>query len=1733
MKENTIEKQSIGTPITLTGFTSATDQRGFTALKPVIDRIVRDKLAKELFNNSISYSNYQNMFLCIAKTWYEKNIREHDYTSTTTDYSYIKEEANKLYKTTNLEAWCATLVWFILNEFEKTTGCKNPLKFKDALATTIIKDLISNGINCYLGNNQFLKTTTDHFEIGDIFYRYAYNRDFKTGKKLSDLKPPEKLASGHCGFIIGVSDDSIYTLEGNIKIDTYEENKDGLGIYRYTLAEFSNPDNYFVVANLNEYYKKCNIQLKKYDYVYYKDGKQYKNQIECKPKDLEPDKPKILNEKPLVEAGCIKETVLTIPFALKNRDAILLYYYTIPKEYYKEKANQELLDNMAKEYIDKSIDNFDKEAIKKYNKPKIYKYNNDYYQLFTEYDLIIDDVYKKYYLQLAYPNIRTVVNVKEKKWNLEYNLANVKSTNKSTVIRDGKEITLITANINGKEEGLVINKDAGNGKEYYQYIDKDKNAWIIDNNCQIIDYKQQPPCIITIQTLNNGKVNNFLLFNWSKFSSINTVEISGIDLGNLVPFNNGIIGILLWQDKDGNYIVKYYDKKDKQTKNLKVDTANCKIIFPIVEKAELESICTTILTTLPSASQMQYFDVLKQEHVRADITNTDMGNQNAKRNGSALWFNNSIIDTHKATGFGLFKDRVKSSKATTMDGNFIYVLDMRQESSRQLLLQGLVDGTPHPESQEVKHGQIDKSRQWKYFESESKKSNFTNAMIIEIIGANDENNFMSQDKPDVIYINGKSVSEFNKIDKNRYDICLANCNDEKNSIKIEVQKRNGGLYLIDILTQIQSKGILLGYPIVAGINAPSPPEPPTNWYSAISSGLSVVSSIASIIPIPIVAGAGAIMGKIASGISAVGQATTQGINLSTISDLGSAMGGMFMALAPETAKGLEKDATKFIKDNVFTAMGSNDGYSYNENLNIFANLKNKVEKVATNQLRGISMTNIIASAGLKDLNVNNFGVSGFVSGVDTLIAKAGLKTPYKASSFIRVDGIETIINSLKENSSLLVDTANKFNPTDITKVLSGGSLPQVNRIISNMKTELTLKNVGYQLNSESMLSVISTNLDKLAKIPLVSDIGKMMQAGSSMIGLPNMEKFATAMINNSAIKNGEDNPNPNEMRANLIASAMGYTVTSGAVFNQIVKKSLENEIEIFNKKNEGKPKQDQIPFVIPATIPDEFKECYKYEFQRMAKNTPIISDCPEGWEYDRNTQQCKRSTGGQSFVGETNISTSSNITKVTDSGGGGTIETPKKSDTPSGDIPSNTGGGDIPNCFTKIKSSIVFVYNGLNNVVTKDAKGWYFNLSGVNTYIDLKTCKPIIIEKPFVKDIPKEETFIVDTPKVTIFTEELPSCIQAVSTSNGKAYYLNTQGRDYEVFKDNKGIWYTTINNKRYDVDLGTCTLVNSNEKSNTPPETLPNCISKEGNNYYFFAKKYNQKFRAYKTADNQWITEKDGLNYYVDLVNCLILEPDQDKKPCEECETRIVKELETRRELQKEYNNYKSQNDSVIREYISEIDRLNKKSKELENQIIKGNKDNDSSEKLTYYNDMLEREKARNVELQERIKSLENFTKDDSTNVYKETIEKLDKQLRNEKERNEKANQEIYRLQNSKEIQKTSEEKIIESLPPCIYLQEGKYIYKVEYKQNIVSGIAFKDIKNNWYGELDGKNYVIKDCTILVPENIKPNLPPSENCTECDKAKMPYEVVEYKKTIYGQNNIRNNNSECEDCEDE
>lgn len=470
-----------------------------------------------------------------------------------------------------------------------------------------------------------------------------------------------------------------------------------------------------------------------------------------------------------------------------------------------------------------------------------------------------------------------------------------------------------------------------------------------------------------------------------------------------------------------------------------------------------KEICRDVIVTVPPKSKLQHFEVLQDNVVLSDITGANLDRvSEAKRNGSALWYNRSDINPGSHTGFGMFRDRV---------GNLIYFLDANQPQSKDILNKGFLG--------------------YKVTRTESKDYDFpegANVINIGLYGSSYNSDGWKELFTNHLAESKMMFGNYSNIDDHKGYV-KAFIHPKSNLNKVVDWSRVPGRNVINYLREIERKGKQPS-PIIIYINQRS--EPPSTT-RILNTALTVVSSVSNLVGIPIPA---PIM-KTADALVAVAERR----NITNITDLASQFAGLAEFFAPEFVK----EANKYIG----TARQEIGSYIKKAE-NIFSNYIN------TATIDPLGLRNIESKLGLDKGEVNN--LLNRYSSMFTSVGSLDLTKILKGANLNEVSKVvENTTNMLMlgavrrglKSGGLQIDIGRESNPIRNIPVLqdlfiAGGSnaalrlFPKIDEftatLLENNSVITTIKN---SLNGPEMIAGIIGN--NYGHIPTDKSIMKEFQ----------------------------------------------------------------------------------------------------------------------------------------------------------------------------------------------------------------------------------------------------------------------------------------------------------------------------------------------------------------------------------------------------------------------------------------------------------------------------------------------------------------------------------------------------------------------------------------------------------------------------------------------------------------
>ncbi len=198
---------------------------------------------------------------------------------------------------------------------------------------------------------------------------------------------------------------------------------------------------------------------------------------------------------------------------------------------------------------------------------------------------------------------------------------------------------------------------------------------------------------------------------------------------------------------------------------------------------------------------------------------------------------------------------------------------------------------------------------------------------------------------------------------------------------------------------------------------------------------------------------------------------------------------------------------------------------------------------------------------------------------------------------------------------------------DLTKIVKGVGLGDVNKTVQNISNMLMVDKVKRVIETGSLATEIRDTASPLSEIPILQDL---MIAGGSNAPLsyfPGIEAFTSSLINSDQVKS-YTNSNPDILAA-LIGQNFGHMPSDKNMLKDLTIDALIGKAGLSSRINSN------TPFVLPDSIEDEYKECYKFIIEQNSDAKVLW--CPEGWEWDHDLRKCVNKTA---FTGYNPVNTS-------------------------------------------------------------------------------------------------------------------------------------------------------------------------------------------------------------------------------------------------------------------------------------------------------------------------------------------------------------------------------------------------------------------------------------------------------------------------------------------------------------
>lgn len=506
---------------------------------------------------------------------------------------------------------------------------------------------------------------------------------------------------------------------------------------------------------------------------------------------------------------------------------------------------------------------------------------------------------------------------------------------------------------------------------------------------------------------------------------------------------------------------------------------------------------------------------------------------------------------------------------------------------------------------------------------------------------------------------------------------------------------------------------------------------------------------------------------------------------------------------------------------------------------------------------------------------------------------------------------------------------------DLTKLISNTvDINEVNKTIYNITNMLMLDRAKYMLDSGTLVNQIKSTPAPLKEIPILQDLIISTGSNATLRMFPNIEKYTEAIINSPIIKNY----NKPELLAGVIGQNFGLLPPDKNVMKDIVIDALIGKAQNSNPNT---------PFVLPATIEEEYIDCYKFVIE--TESDVKVMHCPDGWKYDTNLRKCVNKTTKVSY-------SDTNDTKV---------------------ITSDT---------TKITG------NKYSNDWNSSIK--YINTGGTVKVPDIKN-ETIKTDKNIKKDVKPQPI-------------TLPPCI---TREGDEYYYYPNKARNQKLTY----VYETTPNNIYTNQVVRNDFIPNHYVNMSGGLVSIPNNITPT------LSDTYKDKYRVYVTnigtANEMWYVRIDGVVYEFNPYTCQILgyNPQKDvkldpikisvpvdSKDSEKLNNKLVeqiKELETKLDLERKARLQKENKpDERVIHLQNELDRIKRDNESKEMLLLSEIKKLSQAKETTPIEIVseLKRQEAKVQELTNIINSQKQTVSPNQT-LIKE-IELLKKQIDTEK---------------------------------------------------------------------------------------------------------------------------------------
>lgn len=671
---------------------------------------------------------------------------------------------------------------------------------------------------------------------------------------------------------------------------------------------------------------------------------------------------------------------------------------------------------------------------------------------------------------------------------------------------------------------------------------------------------------------------------------------------------------------------------------------------------------------------------------------------------------------------------------------------------------------------------------------------------------------------------------------------------------------------------------------------------------------------------------------------------------------------------------------------------------------------------------------------------------------------------------------------------------------DLRNILESKDFKNAQKSLANFRNINMSNAFKAKLSTGTLIKSIVEEQD-LFDIPLIQDLFISGGVKGSVGELKGYTTAVGAMMSNTKLGSfiGGDTSENITSRAYLIGSAFGYaTENASSILGELGQEALATQYRQFIQNTSRDTKI--APFFLPPEINDDEADCY---IAKMISRTEDLSlqskveiiHCPEGYYYDPRVNKCYSQTT------KICVDTFNRRIPCYDYETGGSKEEKEK------EIVTNI---NLPCGIVRQGDKYAFTWNGQRLLAIQDVENrWYAMYGGMYFKIDTTKCE-LILPPPSTKQCEECEKLVYEERNKRIENEK--KVIESISNNSDKI----------------------GSNIKRIiELESALGNLIETNNFSETVLTARVQKLEKDK----------SDQTKLYETLNNNLKSEKQRVDSLLKIIqtidkgeNTVVIEREikevlkEETEKYKELESRIV-ELEKRTGEKVDYTKIENFINNRIKEInIPQSEKVDysKIYQYIDNRV--SNIKLPPAEKVDYtLVERIAREKTR--EELDKIKVLNNES------VSKDTTIKTDNLITTDKGKDTIIEKEKEKEKESSEVVFTPP---VEALPKCILKLDNKYFFRGTVsgeKYELKAQKAQYNGATTWIAEYNGKSYMIdlENCVLLVPptQSTPPDYKtPPDECTDCDIAKMPSQVIEFKKTIYNPKKYPPAEPDCYDCDD-